>query len=194
MLSRRTFIKSALATNVALLATPSQALQHVLSGSEEIPLLVFADEHSLNSKDFISNVADRQSNIDLDIGEHFELVRAFCKESPMGQISGLTRDSDFFALEQIAKDFGFYTQYSATHLYSGNTLTHEVSSSLDSADLITSSLKNAKEQWPQWLANHMRVLPRGNAQLVTQKTQISLANTDQHDFLVSWSLSPNKNK
>jgi len=192
MLSRRTFIKSALATNVALLATPSQALQHALSGSEEIPLLVFADEHSLNSKDFISSVADRQSNIDLDIGEHFELVRAFCKESPMGQISGLTRDSDFFALEQIAKDFGFYTQYSATHLYSGNTLTHEVSSSKDSADLITSSLKNAKEQWPQWLANHMRVLPRGNSQFVTKKTQITLANTDQHDFLVSWSLSSNK--
>jgi len=192
MLSRRTFIKSALATNVALLATPSQALQHALTSSEEVPLLVFADEHSLNSKDFISNVADRQSNIDLDIGEHFELVRAFCKESPMGQISGLTRDSDFFALEQIAKDFGFYTQYSATHLYSGSTLTHEVSSSKDSAELITSSLKNAKEQWPQWLANHMRVLPRGNSQFVTKKTQITLANTDQHDFLVSWSLSSNK--
>ncbi|AGS40444.1 hypothetical protein [Cycloclasticus zancles] len=194
MLSRRTFIKSALATNVALLARPSQALQQVLTGSEEIPLLVFADEHSAHSKHFISNVAERKSNIDLDIGQHFDLLREFCKESPMGQISGLTRDSDFFALEQIAKDFGFYTQYSATHHYSGNMLTHEVSSSKDSAELITSSLKNAKEQWPQWLANHMRVLPRGNAQLVTQKTQISLANTDQHDFLVSWSLSPNKNK
>ena len=192
MLSRRTFIKSALATNVALLATPSQALKHALTSSEEIPLLVFADEHSLNSRDFISNVADRQSNINLDIGEHFELVKAFCKESPMGQISGLTRDSDFFALEQIAKDFGFYTQYSANHLYSGNTLTHEVSSSADTAELITSSLKNAKEQWPQWLASHMRVLPRGNAQFVTKKTNITLANTNQHDFLVSWSLSSNK--
>jgi len=192
MLSRRTFIKSALATNVALLATPSQALQHAITSSEEIPLLVFADEHSLNSKDFISNVADRQSNIDLDIGEHFELVKAFCNESPMGQISGLTRDSDFFALEQIAKDFGFYTQYSASHLYSGNTLTHEVSSSIDTAELITSSLKNAREQWPQWLANHMRVLPRGNAQFVTKQTSITLANTNQHDFLVSWSLSSNK--
>jgi len=192
MLSRRTFIKSALATNVALLATPSQALQQVLTSADEIPLLVFADEHALNSKHFISSVVDNKSNIDLDIGQHFELLRKFCKESPQGLVSGLTRDSDFFVLEQVAKDFGFYTQYSATHRYSGNTLTHEVSTSKDSAELIVSSLKNAKNQWPQWLANHMRVLPRGNSQLVTKKTQITLANTDQHDFLVSWSLSSNK--
>ena len=90
MLSRRTFIKSALATNVALLATPSQALQQVFTGSEEIPLLVFADEHSAHSKHFISNVAERKSNIDLDIGQHFDLLREFCKECPMDQIPGLT--------------------------------------------------------------------------------------------------------
>ena len=192
MLSRRTFIKSALATNVAILATPSQALQQVLSRTGELPALVFADEHALNSKRFISSVVDNKSNIDLDIGQHFELLRQFCKESPEGLVSGLTRDSDFFVLEQVAKDFGFYTQYSATHRHSGNTLTHEVSTSKESADFIASSLKNAKDQWPQWLANHMRVLPRGNTQLVTKKTQITLTNTDQHDFLVSWSLSSNK--
>lgn len=192
MLSRRTFIKSALATNVALLATPSQALQHALSSSEDTPLLVFADEHALNSKHFISNVADSKSNIDLDIGQHFDLLKQFCKESPQGLVSGLTRDSDFFVLEQVAKDFGFYTQYSATHRYAGNTVTHEVSTSKDAADLIALSLENAKDQWPQWLADHMRILPRGNSQLVTKKTQATFANTTQHDFLVSWSLSSNK--
>lgn len=192
MLSRRTFIKSALASNIALLATPSLALQQVLASSQDIPLLVFADDHALNSKHFISNVEDKNSNLDLDIGQHFDLLRKFCKESPNGQITGLTRDSDFFVLEQVAKDFGFYTQYSATHRYANDTLVHEVSTSKESAELIASSLKNAKAQWPQWLANNMRILPRGNSEFITSKTQLSLPDADQHDFLVSWSLSSPK--
>ncbi len=192
MLSRRTFIKSALASNIAILATPSLALQQVLTSSQDIPLLVFADDHAINSKNFISKVEDKNSNIDLDIGQHFDLLRKFCKESPNGQITGLTRDSDFFVLEQIAKDFGFYVQYSATHRYTDGTLVHEVSSSEESAELIASSLKNAKSQWPQWLANNMRILPRGNSEFTTTKTELSIPDAEQHDFLVSWSLSSPK--
>jgi len=189
MLSRRIFIKSALATHAGIVATSSHAIQLALDSAQEIPLLVFADDKALNSKNFIANVTDENSSIELDIGQHFDLLREFCKESPGGQITGLTRDSDFFVLEQVAKDFGFYVQYSATHSYTGNTLTHEVSTSNEYAELIASSLKNAKESWPQWLARNMRVLPRRNAESITIQSQLTISNTPLHDFLVSWSLA-----
>ena len=189
MLSRRTFIKSALATNVAVLATPSHALQLVLNSNNERPLLVFADSSALNSTNFISTVKDQSASIELDIGQHFELLSKFCKESPSGQITGLTRDSDFFVLEQVAKDFGFFPKYSAIHTYDGNVLTHEVTANKKSADVISSSLANAKEDWPTWLADNMLMLPRKASEMVTTKRQLTVSNAKQHNYLVSWSLS-----
>lgn len=189
MLSRRTFIKSALATNVAMLATPSQALQLVLNTAKETPLLVFADSTAVTSTAFISNVKDQSTSLELDIGQHFELMRKFCQDSPNGQITGLTRDSDFFVLEQVAKDFGFYPQYSAIHTYDGQTLSHEVTAAEEPAQLISASLINAKEDWPSWLADNMSTLPRKSSQMVTTKSKLDIASAKQHGYLVSWSLS-----
>ena len=189
MLSRRIFIKSALATHVGIMANSSQALQLSLNNAQDIPVLVFADDKALNSKNYIANITDEISNVDLDIGQHFDLLRKFCKESPGGQVIGLTRVSDFFVLEQVAKDYGFYVQYSGTHTYKDNTLTHEISSSNEYAELIALSLKNANELWPQWLAKNMRIFPRRNEENITIKSQLTISNTAQHDFLVSWSLS-----
>jgi hypothetical protein len=188
MLSRRIFIKSALATHAGIMASSSHAIQLAINSAQDIPLLVFADDKALNSRIFIANVTGEYSSIELDIGHHFDLLREFCKESPGGQIAGLTRDSDFFVLEQVAKDFGFYVQYSATHSYTGDTLTHDVSTSNEYAELIASSLENAKESWPQWLARNMQVLPRSNAESITVQSQSIISNAAQHEFLVSWSL------
>jgi hypothetical protein len=192
MLSRRTFIKTALASNAALLTTPSQALQLLFDNSQAQPLLVFADETALNAKDFISGVKNDGANLGLDIGRHFDLLATFCKDSPNGQIMGLTRDSDFFVLEQLAKDFGFYTSYSASHRYDGQTLTHQVTAAEEPATIITTSLTKAGEQWPAWLAKNLHALPQKHQQTITTKSQLNVANAEPHDFLVSWSLSTSK--
>ncbi|MBV1951708.1 MAG: hypothetical protein KUG64_05890 [Cycloclasticus sp.] len=193
MLTRRTFIKSALASNVALLATPSHALQLALDNNQDKPLLVFADERALNAKEFISQVNDQKENLDLDIGQHFDVLTKFCKESPHGHIAGLTRDSDFFVLEQLAKDHGFYVNYSATHSYDGQTLTHEITAPKEPANLIATALKNAADQWPNWLAKNMHSLPQSHQAMITTKRQLTVPNTQQHNFLVSWSLSASQN-
>ncbi|RLA43667.1 MAG: hypothetical protein DRR42_21415 [Gammaproteobacteria bacterium] len=188
MLSRRLFIKSAVAANASMLTAPSQAVQLAFNSAQDIPLLVFADDKAVNSKNFIAHVTNDVSGIELDIGQHFDTLRKFCRESPNGQVIGLTRASDCFVLEQVAKDFGFYVHYSASHSYSGNILTHEISTSAASAARIASSLKNAGEYWPRWLAGNMGVLPRENAQSITIKNQVVVPDTPGHEFLVSWSL------
>lgn len=193
MLSRRTFIKSALATNVAMLATPSQALQLFINNDKSKPLLVFADSNALNSTTFMSTVKEQSARITLDIGQHFDLLKKFCVESPNGQVAGLTRDSDFFVLEQVAKDFGFYPHYSAIHSYNNNTLTHEVTAAQEPAEIITSSLVNAQENWPTWLADNMQKLPRSSDKIMTKKSQLTVSNTQKHDYLVSWSFSASEN-
>jgi len=192
MLSRRTFIKSALVANAALLTNPSQALQLVLDNVQGQPLLTLADEKSPAAKQFITHVSYDNSSLGLDIGVQFERVKQFCSESPNGLISGLTRDSDFFVIEQLAKDYGFYPSYSANHIQQGNNLSHEVSASQQSADLIAHALAQAGEQWPVWLAHNTQLLPQGHQPMVASKSQIQSTHAAQ-DFLVSWSLSAAKN-
>ncbi len=189
MLNRRLFVKSALATNAGVLAASSQAFQLAITDTQGSPLLVFADDKAPTSSSFIASVTGKVSGIGPDVGQHFDVLSTFCRESPSGRVVGLTRSSDFFVLEQVAKDFGFYARYSASHRHTGNIIAHEVSASAGAAEHIASSLKDAGEHWPQWLAGNIGTLSHGHSQSTTVINQVVVPNVARQEFLVSWILS-----
>jgi hypothetical protein len=196
VLTRRTFIKSTLVANMALVAPASLALTAVKNEHSEQPLLIFADENSpsasLFSKQFSeSRFNESQSNINLDIGLHFDTFNAFCKEKPNGWVSGITRDSDFFVLQQLAVKHGYHTAYSATHTVSNNTLEHRVTSSTKKAPLLAQALGNAGTKWPTWLADNLATLQNTTVANSTASSQTqSLSQADDNHVLVSWLLIP----
>jgi len=189
MLSRRLFVKSALATNAGVMAASSQAFHLAITDTQGLPLLVFADDKAATSSSFIASAAGEVSEVGPDVGQHFDVLSTFCRESPGGRVVGLTRSSDFFVLEQVAKDFGFYASYSASHRHTGNMIVHEVTASTSAVEHIASSLKDAGEHWPQWLAGNIGTLSHGHSPSTTVMNQVVVPNVIRQEFLVSWILS-----
>ena len=191
MLTRRTFIKSTLVANIALIAPTSMALTAIKNEQGEQPLLIFADENSSNASLFSKQFSEAEARISLDIGLHFDTFNAFCRENPNGWVSGITRDSDFFVLQQLASQHGYHTAYSATHTVSNNTLAHQVTSSAEKAPLLAQALSNAGEKWPTWLANNLATLQHATAADNTANSQIqSISQAGDNHVLVSWLLIP----
>ncbi|MEO1888959.1 MAG: hypothetical protein ABGX33_03465 [Cycloclasticus sp.] len=197
MITRRTFIKSTLAANIALVAPATLALTAIKSTQAEQALLIFADEKSPNAGLFAeqfseSKFNESQSNINLDIGLHFDTFNTFCNENSGGWVSGITRDSDFFVLQQLAAQHGYYTAYSATHTSAAGALTHRVTSNADKAPLVAQALANAGAKWPIWLAENLAILQNKTVTNSTADSQIqSLPTTNDGNILVSWLFVPN---
>jgi hypothetical protein len=196
VLTRRTFIKSTLVANMALVAPASLALSAIKNEHGAQPLLIFTDENSANANLFSqqfseSNVNESQAGINLDIGLHFDTFNTFCKEKPNGWISGITRDSDFFVLQQLATQHGYHTAYFATHTVSKNTLEHRVTSSAKKAPLLAQALNDAGARWPTWLADNLATLQTKTVANSTANSPIqSLSQADDNHVLASWLLIP----
>ena len=188
MLTRRTFIKSSLATNLAIAAQPGLALGLSQYAQEDHSLLIFSDETSAQAQQFAGQLSTPHSNIEKDVGLHFDTFNRFHREQPTGWITGLTRDSDFFILQQMAAEKGYRTAFSAIHETSNDSVTHQVTSSLDKADLIASSLSQSKDKWPSWLANNIASLAHHESAMMHANSQAS-SSTD-NEYLVSWLLIP----
>ncbi|MEO1888569.1 MAG: hypothetical protein ABGX33_01475 [Cycloclasticus sp.] len=192
MLTRRTFIKSTLAANIALAAPASLALTAIKRTQTEQALLIFADETSPNAGLFAQQFSESQAGINLDIGLHFDTFNAFCNDNSDGWVSGITRDSDFFVLQQLAAQQGYFTAYSATHTASASALKHRVTSSADKAPLVAQALANAGAKWPIWLAENLAILQNttvANSTADSQTQSLPAANVD--NILVSWLFVPN---
>jgi len=191
VLTRRTFLKTSIAANAALWAPASLAFSvaHVIQGEQ--PLLIFADEKSPNSALFAEQFSEQTSTVGLDIGLHFDTFNAFCSDHANGWVSGITRDSDFFVLQQLAAQHRYITAYSAMHTSSSTQLTHQVTSSADKAPLLAEALATSKEKWPVWLADNLAVL---NSQQLASHTALSETSTSQsatdNHVLVSWLFVP----
>lgn len=188
MLSRRTFIKSSLAANLALIAQPSMALSISQNSQENYSLLIFSDESSSQAQQFTGQLSKPHSAIEKDVGLHFDTFNQFHNEQPTGWITGLTRDSDFFILQQMAAEKGYRTVFSAIHETSNNSVTHQVTSSLGKADLIAGSLSQSKDKWPSWLANNIASLAHHESAMAHANSQAS--SSSDNEYLVSWLLIP----
>ncbi|PCI21518.1 MAG: hypothetical protein COB62_03240 [Piscirickettsiaceae bacterium] len=188
MLSRRTFLKTTLAANAALLAPASLALSITHISQDQQPVLIFADETSPDSALFAEQFSEQASVVGLDIGQHFDTFNTFCSDHVNGWVSGITRDSDFFVLQQLAAQHRYITAYSATHTSASTQLTHRVSSSTDKAPLLADALANAKKKWPVWLADNLAVL---NSQQPASNTALSSTQSaTDNQVLVSWLFVP----
>ena len=188
MLTRRTFIKSSLATNLAIAAQPGLALGLSQYAQEDHSLLIFSDETSAQAQQFAGQLSTPHSNIEKDVGLHFDTFNRFHREQPTGWITGLTRDSDFFILEQMAATKGYRTVFSAIHETNNNTVTHQVSSSVDKAHLIADSLAQSLENWPSWLANN--IISLAHHELATAQANSQAGSSTNNEYLVSWLLIP----
>jgi len=192
VLTRRTFIKSTLAANIALATPASLALTAIKSTLAEQALLIFADETSPNAGLFAQQFSKSQAGINLDIGLHFDTFNSFCNDNSDGWVSGITRDSDFFVLQQLAAQQGYYTAYSAAHTAFASTIKHRVTSNTDKAPLVAQALANAGAKWPIWLAENLAILQNStvaNSTANSQTQSLPAANSD--NILVSWLFVPN---
>jgi len=155
---------------------------------EDHSLLIFSDETSAQAQQFAGQLNTPHSNIEKDVGLHFDTFNRFHREQPTGWITGLTRDSDFFILEQMAATKGYRTVFSAIHETNNNTVTHQVSSSVDKAHLIADSLAQSLENWPSWLANNITSL--AHHELATAQANSQAGSSTNNEYLVSWLLIP----
>tara|TARA_B100000989_G_C19515272_1_gene461288 strand:- start:545 stop:1090 length:546 start_codon:yes stop_codon:yes gene_type:complete len=177
-----------LATNLAIAAQPGLALGLSQYAQEDHSLLIFSDETSAQAQQFAGQLNTPHSNIEKDVGLHFDTFNRFHREQPTGWITGLTRDSDFFILEQMAATKGYRTVFSAIHETNNNTVTHQVSSSVDKAHLIADSLAQSLENWPSWLANNITSL--AHHELATAQANSQAGSSTNNEYLVSWLLIP----
>lgn len=201
MLTRRSFLKTTLATSAVVAttgATAAVALQSALIDTAEVPVLIFADGSYGQTSEFSaalsidSNAASKltpPSYIDKDVLEQLNEVEAFCQTTPQGVLMGLTRDSDFFILEHTAAQHGFRLHYKGVHDFRDEAMRHEITAPDTLAPALAETLAQAKHTWPQQLA---RVVPeiieaQGQAGNAEALAALNYRN-DEPGYLVSWIL------
>lgn len=102
---------------------------------------------------------------------------------------GLTRDSDYFILAQLAARHGYRSAYVGVHDYRDGTLHHRFRGAHHALVLLSAAITTAPAQWPQLLAHAVPLLVAGE----TSDQQIELRSAltrpaDSGGYLVSWCL------
>lgn len=182
MSTRRGFLVSTLAAvSVPLAARASMLGQapvvRVITESICTDTLSFARHFGIHSK---TTVDPAELLFDL---EH-EI-----KHSEVNLIFGLTRASTQFLIEQTAIPHGYQTTYRGEHRYAEEGLTHSLSGSRESIDILAERLSINSSPWTSALADTVGILDGSRAP--AQHHELTLTSAIPHDssrHLVSWLL------
>lgn len=202
MLTRRSFLKTTLATGAAVATTGSTAaaaLQSARVNTATVPALIFADGNYAQTSEFSATLSQAaptpslshvdKSSIDKDVLQQIGKVEEFCKTTPQGVLIGLTRDSDFFILEHTAAQHGFALHYKGVHDFRGEVMRHEISAPDTLAPELAKTLAHAEDAWPQQLARIAPGILEARGEASNAETLAALSyRSDEPGYLVSWIL------
>ena len=178
MLCRRTFLKAALAVSVLPTLTWAAAPRR------ERGLCVVVDGRCGDARSFI----DCCALAPLAASDTAAVLAALMRDGTR-TCCGLTRDSQYFLIEQMAGAHGYRVGYHGVHDYRDGSLRHQLSGACEPLHGLAHALRGAGPAWALPLAAAMPALSYHN----TRDTRIEVLSdatrpADSGGYLVSWCL------
>ncbi len=179
MLCRRTFLKAALAVSVM------PTLISAAAPRRELGMFVVVDGRCGDARSFI----DCCAMAPLPASDTAAVLAALMRDSTR-TCCGLTRDSQYFLIEQMAGAHGFRVGYHGVHDYRDGSLRHQLSGAREPIDGLAHALRDAGPAWAVPLAAAMPALSHHN----TRDTHVEVLSdaprpADSGGYLVSWCLN-----
>lgn len=178
MIGRRTFLQTALAAS--MLPTLSwAAAPRCVAG-----LCVIVDGACGDARSFAGRCGVAAQN-----GSDYSAVLAILMRDNTRTGFGLTRDSQFFLIEQMAGDFGYRLGYHGIHDYRDGGLRHRLTGARNRLSSLAPALRLAGAAWPAALATNMAALSDDTTRNARLEVQALAARpADSGGYLVSWCL------
>ena len=179
MISRRTFLHTALAASVLPTLRWADAAPRYTAG-----LQVVVDGACSDARSFVEQCGVRPL-----IGSDTAALLATLLRDETRACFGLTRDSQYFLIEQMAGACGYRHGYHGVHDYRDGGLRHHLHGARDRIDGLAQALRDAGQAWAVPLAAAMPALARDS----TRDTRIATRGdasrpADSGGYLVSWCL------
>ena len=178
MISRRTFLQSALA--VSVMPTLSWAAAPRCAAG----LCVVVDGACGDARCFVGQCGEAPLK-----GSDISAVLARLMRDDSRACFGLTRDSHYFLIEQMAGALGYRLGYHGVHDYRDGGLRHCLSGARDRVDGLAQAVRVAGAAWAEPLAASMPALSYD----ATRDTRVEVRGdairpADSGGYLVSWCL------
>lgn len=178
MIARRTFLQTALA--VSVLPTLGWAAAPRCAAG----LRVVVDGACGDGRSFAE-----QCGVAPRTGNDFSAVLATLMRDNSRACFGLTRNSQFFLIEQMAGALGYRLGYHGVHNYRDGGLRHYLSGARDRVDGLAQSLRPAGAAWAEPLAATMPALSHDRKRDRRAEVRGDASRpADNGGYLVSWCL------
>ncbi len=179
MLDRRTFIK----TTLLATALPALTLARPTLASK-VGLCLVVDGSCRDARQFV----DHCEVTPLSVSDAAQVLTVLARDDVQRGF-GLTRDSHFFLIEQMAGALGYRVGYHGVHDYRDGSLRHTLSGAHDLVDGLAQAFSVAAADWAVPLASAVPALNRD----VTRTARIEVRGNsprpvDSGGYLVSWCL------
>lgn len=179
MISRRTFLQTALAASMPPMLTWAEPAPRCAAG-----LCVVVDGACSDARSFVD-----QCGVAPLAGSDTSAVLATLMRDATRACCGLTRDSQYFLIEQMASGRGYRRGYHGVHDYRDGSLRHSLSGARERVDGLAQALQLAGAAWAVPLAAAMPTLSHDP----TRDTRVEVHSdatrpADSGGYLVSWCL------
>lgn len=179
MISRRGFLKVTLAAGVM----PALAHADTLAGGDRL-LAIVVEPACADMREFLATSTQpvlRTANA----GALMDALGA----TPLRRCFGLSCDSQFFLVEQMAAALGYRLAYHGVHDYRDGRLRHQLTGARAAVDELAQAFAQSGAAWSTALAHALpqlaRTRARGSQAIVVSDTP---RPTDSGGYLVSWCL------
>ena len=188
MLTRRVFLQNTLSSAAALplLANAGGVVtgQGINSAGK---VLIFSEESCTDSRAFSRSLPVRSLNADPSV-QLLELKDSFAA-GEFDSVMGLTRNSNYFLIDQIAIREGYFTVYKGVHDYQPDGLIHELHGDPALVSTLAGHLALSDAQWAPALARASGALCVCRALEGMQRVATDIPRPkDSPGYLVSWVL------
>jgi len=186
MLTRRTFLQSSILslTIPAGNCWSASALHPFL-----MPVRVIVATACSDSRRFMNSLPVLSAAVDCYEGENLHTIASAIDHCDCTALAGLTRQSEFILLSQIAYEHGFESVYTGTHLYRQTGLQHDLHGDKNLIGKLASLLEKEKQAL-SWSGNLARCIPEiiQSTGLTAESAIHSPVNrpADSPGYLVSW--------
>jgi len=179
MLDRRTFIQASL----VVAALPTMTLARTVI-TAEAGLYVVVDGVCGDARRFAAQCASAMPAA----SDALTVVAALARDDAR-RCFGLSRDSHYFVIEQMAADLGYRPGYHGVHDYRADGLRHQLTGARAIVNPLAEALARAGAAWTGALADALPSLTddRGRDTRVDSRSD-SARPADSGGYLVSWCL------
>lgn len=186
MLTRRIFLQSSV---LSLTIPAGNRVSASAINSLLMPVRVITANACADSRRFMNSLPVLSAAVDCYEGENLHTIASAIEHCDCTALAGLTRQSEFILLSQIAYEHGFERVYTGTHLYQQTGLQHHLQADRNLVGKLASSLEKEKQAL-SWAENLAHCIPEfiQSTGLTAESTIHSPVNrpADSPGYLVSW--------